>query len=251
METSSKLPIEQLAEEPYASIICYPRPTKAEFNRRLKELRKLGITSLEFLGKKQVLNLNVLGKGCVGIVIAAYRGHERIALKIRRMDADRSRMQHEAEMLEKANSSQVGPKMLGVSKNFLLMQFIDGHLLPAWLENARTNTQVRKALREVLRQCRRLDAVGLDHGELSHAPKHVIVNRNDRPCIVDFETASVNRKPANVTSVCQFLFISGIAEEIAERTGKRDRNAIIDALRSYKKRKDDPSFENLLKVCGL
>jgi putative serine/threonine protein kinase len=251
METSSKLPIEQLAEEPYASIICYPRPTKAEFNRRLKELRKLGITSLEFLGKKQVLNLNVLGKGCVGIVIAAYRGREKIALKVRRMDADRSRMQHEAEMLEKANSSQVGPKMLGVSKNFLLMQFIDGHLLPAWLENARTNTQVRKALREVLRQCRRLDAVGLDHGELSHAPKHVIVNRNDRPCIVDFETASVNRKPANVTSVCQFLFISGIAEEIAERTGKRDRNAIIDALRSYKKRKDDPSFENLLKVCGL
>lgn len=91
----------------------------------------------------------------------------------------------------------------------------------------------------------------LDHGELTHAPKHIIVNRNDRPCIVDFETASVNRKPANVTSVCQFLFISGIAEEVAEKIGKKDRKTIIDALRCYKKRGDHEDFENLLKICGL
>ena len=245
------LSIKKLIEEPYASIICYPQATKAELDKRLKELQKLGINSLEFTGKKQVLNLHVLGKGCVGIVMTAYRGHERIALKIRRVDADRSTMQHEAEMLEKANSFQVGPKMLNVSKDFLLMQFIDGHLLPAWLEKARSKVRVRRVLREVLRQCRRLDMARLDHGELSHAPKHIIVNRNDRPCIVDFETASVNRKPANVTSVCQFLFISGIAEEVAEKIGKKDRKATIDALRCYKKRGDHEDFENLLKICGL
>jgi putative serine/threonine protein kinase len=46
-------------------------------------------------------------------------------------------MQHEAEMLKKANSVGVGPKLLGVSKNFLLMQFIDGKLLPEWLETCK------------------------------------------------------------------------------------------------------------------
>jgi len=245
------LSIKKLVEEPYASIICYPRATKAELNKRLRELQKLGINSLEFAGKKQVLNLHVLGKGCVGIVMTAYRDHERIALKTRRVDADRSTMQHEAEMLEKANSFHVGPKMLNVSKDFLLMQFIDGNLLPAWLEKARSKVRVRRVLREVLQQCRRLDMARLDHGELAHAPKHIIVNENDRPCIVDFETASVNRKPANVTSICQFLFISGIVEKVAEKLGKKDRKAIIDALRCYKKRGDHEDFESLLKICGL
>jgi putative serine/threonine protein kinase len=245
------LSIKRLVEEPYASIICYPRATKAELGKRLKELQRLGISSLEFTGKKQVHNIHVLGKGCVGIVTMACRDDEKIALKIRRVDADRSRMQHEAEMLEKANSFHVGPKMLNVSKNFLLMQFVDGNLLPVWLGKARSKVRVRRVLREVLQQCRRLDKAGLDHGELSHAPKHIIVNTNGRPCIVDFETASVNRRPANVTSICQFLFISGIVEKVAEKLGKKDRKAIIDALKRYKNRGDHEDFENLLKICGL
>lgn len=43
----------------------------------------------------------------------------KVALKIRRTDADRSQMYHEADMLKKANSVDVGPKLLDVSENFL------------------------------------------------------------------------------------------------------------------------------------
>jgi putative serine/threonine protein kinase len=245
------LSIEKLAEGPYASMICYPRATRAELNRRLRELQRIGINSLEFSGKKQVLNLHVLGKGCVGIVTIAYRNNEKVALKIRRIDADRSGMQREAEMLERANSVQVGPRLLGVSKNFLLMQFVEGKLLPTWLEKARNKTRTRTVLREVLQQCWRLDKAGLDHGELSHAPKHIIVNRKGKPFIVDFETASSDRRPSNVTSICQFLFISGIAEKVAERLGKMDKKQIIDALKRYKNSRNRENFENLLSACGL
>ncbi len=129
--------LEKLSEEPYASIICYPRPSKAEIKKRLKEMQKLGIEALEFRGEKEAFSIPVLGKGCVGIVTIAYRNGEKMALKIRRVDADRSRMKQEAKMLEKANSVRVGPKLLDVSKNFLLMQFIDDDLLPKWLEKPR------------------------------------------------------------------------------------------------------------------
>ena len=252
MKTTLTITIENLSEEPYASIICYPKTSKTELKKRLKELQKLGMESLEFSGEKQALNTPILGKGCVGIVTIAYRNGEKVALKIRRVDADRSRMQQEAKMLKKANSVHVGPRLLGVSKNFLLMQFIDGDLLPKWVEKRRGKTQIRKVLHEVLEQCWRLDIVGLDHGELSHAPKHIIIDKKSKPFIVDLETASLNRTSSNVTSICQFLFISGVvAEKVAEKLGEKDKKAIIEVLRLYKSDRTRENFETVLEACSL
>jgi putative serine/threonine protein kinase len=244
--------IEKLSEEPYASILCYPKPSKAELKKRLEELQRLGVETLEFSGEKQALNTPILGKGCVGIVTIAYRNGEKAALKIRRVDADRSRMQQEAKMLKKANSVHVGPRLLGVSKNFLLMQFIDGDLLPKWMEKRKQKALMVKILREVLEQCWRLDIAGLDHGELSHAPKHIIIDKKNKPFIVDFETASLNRKPSNVTSICQFLFISGVvAEKVAEKLGEKNKKAIIEVLRRYKSDRTRENFETVLEACSL
>ena len=134
MKATLAITIEKLSEAPYASILCYPKPSKTELKKRLGELRRLHVETLEFSGEKQAFNTPVLGKGCVGIVTIAYRNGEKVALKIRRVDADRSGMRQEAKMLKKANSVHVGPRLLCVSKDFLLMQFIDGDLLPKWVE---------------------------------------------------------------------------------------------------------------------
>lgn len=252
MRKGPTITLEKLIEEPYASIICYPRPSKAELKKRLKELQKLSIKALEFRGEKEAFNTPVLGKGCVGLVTIAYRNGEKVALKIRRVDADRSKMQNEAEMLKNANSVCVGPRFLGVSKNFLLMRFIDGDLLPKWLEKRRGKAQMRKVLREVLEQCWRMDKACLDHGELSHAPKHIIIDKEGKPFIVDFEAASTNRKPSNVTSICQFLFISGsVAKKLAEKLGRKNKETIIKVLRRYKNDRTRENFELALKVCGV
>lgn len=246
------LPLTKLSEEPYASVICYPKSSKAELNRRLNELQRLGVEYLEFCGDKQVFNLHVLGKGCVGIVAMAYIKGKKVALKIRRVDADRSRMQHEAALLRKANSVSVGPKLLAVSRNFLAMQFVDGYLLPKWLGKYQGKEKTRMALRTVLEQCWRLDKAGLDQGELSHAPKHVIVDRKAKPFIVDFETASVKRRPSNVTAMCQFLFMgSETAKKVGQKLGARDRKAIVATLRCYKANRSNENFMRILKVCGL
>jgi putative serine/threonine protein kinase len=252
LKTATKLAVEELCEESYASVICYPKPTRVELRRRLMELKKLGVNSVIFNGEKRVFNKPVLGKGCVGIVTLACRNREEVALKIRRVDADRSRMQREAALLRKANSVSVGPGLLAVSRNFLIMQFIDGTLLPRWLAECTRKNRIRTVLRELLEQCYRLDMAGLDHGELSHAPKHVIIDEKDKPFIVDFETASLNRRPSNVTSICQFLFVSGpIAVTIAEKIGSRNKEAIIEALRRYKASRVRENFEAVMKACDF
>jgi putative serine/threonine protein kinase len=162
-------------------------------------------------------------------------------------------MQQEARLLKKANSVYVGPKMFAVSRNFLCMQFIDGMLLPAWLNRKTSKARISVVLRRVLDQCWRLDSIRMDHGELSHAPKHVMVDRQDEPVIVDFESASLNRRPANVSSICQFLFIgSETAEEINRKLGQRDRKVVAEALRRYKnERFNSRNFLRVLSACGL
>ena len=255
MHHNESIPLEQLKEEKYGKVICYPKYDAKELRTRLKELKKLGITALEFTGTKLVSDMPVLGKGCVGIVVMAYKKDERVAVKIRRVDADRTKMQHEAEMLKKANTISIGPKLLDVSDNFLIMEFIEGMLLPEWVNTLRgrgTKSRVKRVVRAVLEQSWCLDELGLDHGELSRAPKHILVNTNEEPCIVDFETASLDRKISNVTSICQYLFISSqIAKAIQKRIGRINRTKMIQALGYYKQKRTRENFEKILKTCIL
>ena len=126
--------VESLREEPYASILCYPRANEAELQKRISDLQRLGVKAVEFAGRANAFNVPVLGKGFVGVAVTAHLNAQRVALKIRRVDADRLGLQHEAEMLAKANAVNVGPKLIAVSTDFLLMQLIDGDWLPSWLQ---------------------------------------------------------------------------------------------------------------------
>ncbi|HDQ06289.1 MAG TPA: serine/threonine protein kinase [Candidatus Bathyarchaeota archaeon] len=187
----------------------------------------------------------------MGIVVVAYTKSGRAALKIRRVDADRKGMFHEGEMLKLANSINVGPKLLETSENFLLMELIEGNHFPEWLESLdekEAQSRVCLVLREILEQCYRLDEAGLDHGELSTAPKHILVDADDRPYLMDFETASINRRVSNVTSVCQYLLLgSQIAHKVREKLGKLDRKQLIQKLRSYKRERTRENFEKLVE----
>jgi putative serine/threonine protein kinase len=242
---------ENLTQMPYGSVLCYPNVDEAELKSRIAELTSLNVEAVEFSGGASVFNVPVVGKGYVGVVVIARLNGQRVALKIRRIDADRENLLHEAQMLVKANSVEVGPLFIGVSNNFLLMKLIDGDLIPHWLEKVMEVQTLRTVLRDILEQCWRIDTVGLDHGELSNAPKHLIVDASEKPWIVDFETASDKRKPANLPAMCHFLFTSPgeTARVIVGILGERKREEIVGALQSYKKDKNRETFDMVAEVC--
>jgi len=91
----------------------------------------------------------------------------------------------------------------------------------------------------------------LDHGELSHAPKHIIIDRKDKAFIVDVETSSAKIKPSNVTSISQFLVMSEISPTIKRELGIKDTENIVDSLRLYKHDMRRENFLQVLKSCGL
>ena len=251
MKPSLTIPLETLIEEPYASIVCYPRSNPTEIRNRIEELRQNGVSAVEFVGKTNASNIPVLGKGYVGVVVVAHVDGQKVALKMRRIDADRIDFKHEAEMLQKANTIDVGPKFIAESKNFLFSQLIDGALLEDWLETQKDKQLIRKVLVDILEECWRLDEIGLDHGEISKAPKHLLVDKDNRPFIVDFETASVMRKVINVTSVCQFLFMgnSRAAKILGKVFVEKNKSELISALKNFKKNRNRKNFEGLLEMC--
>ena len=251
MKPPAVVSVENLDAEPYASVVCYPRSNPAEMQRRIEELRQLGVEALEFSGKTNASNIPVLGKGYVGVVVVAYLKGQKAALKMRRIDADRTDFKHEAEMLQKANAIGVGPKFIAISNNFMLSQLIDGDLLEDWLQTRREKELIRKVLVDILEQCWRLDEAGLDHGEISKATKHLLVDKENKSFIVDFETASIVRRVINVTSVCQFLFMgnSRAAKMLNEVFGVKQKTELISALRNFKKNENRENFEGLLEMC--
>lgn len=255
MQEFETVSLEQLHDEKYARVLCYPRYNSLEAAKRIRELRRLGVKAIEFSGEKQAFNVPILGKGCVGLVVIAHTKTGRAALKIRRVDADRKGMEHEAEMLTIANSIGVGPKLFGESEDFLLMEYIEGELLPRWIASLKgrgSKKRIRSVLREILEQCLKLDEAGLDHGELSRAPKHIIIDADDKAHIVDFETASLMRRTSNVTSICQFLFLgSQLAKTVRRKLGEIQSKALIAALRDYKLNHTKQNFLRILQTCML
>jgi len=183
--------------------------------------------------------------------VVAHLSSENAAIKIRRLDADRTDLFHEAEMLGKANMTHSTPRLMGVNKNFLLMQLINGDLLPKWLENNKNPTVVKRVLGDIIEACYRLDQTGLDHGELSNAPKHVIIDHQMKPWILDFETASEKRKTANVPAICHFLFNSfgETARTVATLIGEPKTKEIIESLHVYKRLRSRENFDRVILSC--
>ena len=233
-------------EEPYSKILCFPKVKESEVKKRLKELKKLGVTHVSFTGPLQIEKCHILGKGYVGMVVLAKKNNEIVALKIRRIDSPRKNMSNEAKLLQIVNKLDIGPKFIKNSKNFLVMEYIDGEKIIDWAKKTETKSQeVRSVLNNVLRECYLLDDAGLDHGELSTIDKHVIVGKN-KNTIIDFESSSTNRKPSNVTGATQGILIgTGLAKIIQKKVKLPPKETIINLIRQYKK---NPNLENFEKI---
>jgi putative serine/threonine protein kinase len=246
--------LNSLNQDPYVKVVCYPRFIQSDFDQKISELSRLGIESLCFRGDKSISGVPILGKGCVGVVVSGCKTGEPVAVKILRTDANRKNFSHESLMLRKANSVGVGPSYIDNSEKIMISRYLEGLMLPQWIAQRHRGeiSLVKKTLKQILLQCFRLDQIGLDHGELSRASKHIIVDKIGVAAILDFETASTNRRVSNVTSICGFLFFSmNMSQRVRRLINAEPLEGIRDTLASYKKKPTLRSFKSVMSVCGL
>ena len=245
-------PISVFKKDPYNKILAFPKVKDSEIEKRIVELKKIGVTHVSFTGPLQIGKCRILGKGYVGMVLLAKKEGNVVALKIRRTDSPRKNMTNEAKLLKIANKTDVGPKFIQNSKNFLIMEFIDGEKIIDWVKRSKIKSKdMRSVLNNILRECHMLDNAKLDHGELSTINKHVIIGIN-RNTIIDFESSSTNRKPSNVSGATQAIFIgTGLAKIIQKKMKIPAKMEIINCIRQYKKNPTLKNFEKILFVLKL
>jgi len=248
------LSIKKFEEEPYSKILGYPKASKSQLKSRISELEKLKIELISFSGPTIIDKVSILGKGYVGVVVLAKKGRKNVAVKIRRTDSQREEMKNEAELLKTVNAVNVGPKFFDVSKNIIVMEFLEGEKIGNWIKNLCGKGSVKKlkdTIRSILEDCYRLDQIGFDHGELSSISKHIIIGKT-KPTIIDFESSSIKRRVSNVTSVTQAIFIgSGIAKKVQRIYKIPSKENIIEILRNYKQEQTRQNFEKLLTILKL
>ncbi|MDP2667604.1 MAG: serine/threonine protein kinase [Nitrosopumilaceae archaeon] len=248
------LPLDKLSQEPYSTIIGYPKATKKQIKTRIIELKKLGIRDVSFQGQTKIGSLNILGKGYVGVVVLSRIKNKLVAVKIRRTDASRINMVKEAKFLKIANKAGVGPLLLAMSKNFIIMEYLDGKKISKWVNELKSKQDIKllkSIMQKILEDCYSLDVIGLDHGELSTISKHVVIGKS-KTTIIDYESASTQRRVSNVTSATQAICIgSGISKIVRKIYRMPSKNKIIKILRSYKQEQNRQNFEKILEILKL
>ncbi len=239
---------EGFADQRLYYLLCFPKPSEEELRRRLRQLSFLGVTGILLDGPQNVDGLRVLGKGCDSIVVKALANGVLVALKIRRVDSHVKTLIAEGENQLLANSVGVGAKIHRFSEDFIVMDLVEGQHIDVFVGLA-DEVKVRRVVVDLLKQCRRLDVIGLDHGELSRAHRHVIVRPSLEPVIMDFGSSSRSRRPANVSSLFSYLFLSKteISTVVRRKLGASFKDEeVIRVLREYKRTLTEDSFTRVL-----
>ncbi|WP_024546207.1 hypothetical protein [Picosynechococcus sp. NKBG15041c] len=233
-----------------AAILGYPMATALEVEKRRSHLHSWGITSLWAVGPKNLGGFPVLGLGYVGVVVLVPWQGKSCALKIRRLDSNHQSLIPEMQHLQKANQSGIGPRLLKGSADFLLMEYVAGRSLLSWLQDHQGAFQhkARQAVvKNILTQAFALDQVGLDRGDMGCLTQDVIVDDRQRPVLLDFSGASLNRRPQNLTSALQGLFWGSIlAEYVAPDFPQGSQTILRPHLRRYKQQPTELNFQAIM-----
>lgn len=246
--------MDEFVRIPYLNVLTYPRPSLRSANPRLSQLKRLGVEEIIFEGRTKLGRLGLVGLGTVSVVVKVVVRGRIDALKIRRMDANRESMIGEYKLTQMANRTGVGAYAFEATRDMMVVQLVEGEELEdhvTGIGGKGTRARLREIVHVLLNQCRKLDLVGLDHGQLSDLRKHVIM-AGDFPYIIDFESASLGRRAKNVTTTAQYLFIGGrISPRINRMLGIEDKEPLLLALREYRRDMSDGNYARLLKTMGI
>ncbi|MEM7796398.1 MAG: serine/threonine protein kinase [Cyanobacteria bacterium P01_C01_bin.118] len=245
------LNLQEFWQSPARQLLAYPSGNEHTLARRWAELQALDIESIDAYGPGTLAGLDILGVGYCGVVLRVRCQGQNRVLKIRREPSPKESLQIEADMLLLANAVAVGPQYVAHSDNFLLMDYISGPALVDWLQASKSASMIHSVVFQLIHQAYQLDQVGLDHGDLRCITVHALL-RSDVPVLIDFSGASLDRRPANITTLVQGLFISThIAKLLRPWFPQVHKSELIEHLRCYKQHPSAAHIKQLLQFLDL
>ncbi len=152
--------------------------------------------------------VSFLARGKSSGVWKVKKGKKYFAVKAEHSFSPRVNMvEKEARNLKVANARGIGPALVGMDApaKLIVMEYIDGIPLEKWLQKNKSKLKLKKILVQLRDQARVLDVLGLNHGQLGGKLHNILVRKNNRVAIIDFEKASGVRKARNENKMIHVL----------------------------------------------
>ena len=165
-----------------------------------------------------------IGKGYSSeIFLVEFQGKKFVIKKERAKSPRVEMVKKEVENLLLANSAGIGPKLFAFDfeNKAILMEHVEAITFNEWLfRHNPEKKQLKKFIQRLFFQAKKLDKIGLDHGQLAGRGKNILVRKKDfMPVIIDFEKASAKRKCHNVSQLESLFYWSkhsAITKRVAE-----------------------------------
>ena len=173
-------------------------------------------------------------KGRRGIVSVDYINGLKVAVKTKRPESQAvNALKNEANWLKILNKHRIGPKLISFKDGKLITEFIDGELF----DNLIRKNKDKNLIKEIFNQCYIMDKLNVNKFEMHNPVKHIIITKENKPIMIDFERCKFTQKPKNVTQFCQYLLKFNF---------NVDRNKLEGLMKEYKKDYDRKVFDEIV-----
>lgn len=209
---------------------------------------------LKELNKHKIISVKRLAKGKRGIVFKGnYKGKEVIIKAKNPKSRASSTIIFEANWLKRLNKYNIGPKLYLTTKEFLVMEYIDGQLFAEYIKQNPKN-KIIIVIKNIFEQLYILDQLGINKQEMSHPQKHIIIKNIIRdnakniiaPVLIDFERCRATQKPRNVTQFIQYLTSKNILVLLNKMNIKINKEIIQNAAKVYKTEKTKENYNKII-----
>lgn len=192
-----------------------------------------------------VNNVEYFKKGKRGIVYTGNYKGKKVIIKVKNPESFAiNRIKNEGDWLKRLNKIGIGPKVFVATEDYLVMEFIDGKFFVDFIESSKDKKIVLKVIKDILNQCYEMDKIKVDKEEMHKPIKNLIINKKNKPILIDFERCHVVDNGKNVT---QFLFFLYKCRDLLGKFGiKIEQSKIIEISKDYKK--DNKQFKRILRA---
>ena len=145
----------------------------------------------------------LFAKGKRGLIYTFKKNKKILAIKIKNPESKaNNRIINEANFLKTLNKYNIGPKLIDYSEDYVCYNFIEGKLLKDYLKE---NKNPEKVLQDIMKQCETLDKLNINKEEMHVPVKNIIINKKNKPILLDFERCHYTSRPKNVNQFKEFL----------------------------------------------
>ncbi|MDP7610234.1 MAG: methyltransferase, partial [Candidatus Woesearchaeota archaeon] len=197
--------------------------------------------------EKRFEKIKFLERGHRGMLFTGKFDGKKVAIKVKNPESEAiERIGNERNWLERLNNRGIGPKLLVKEKEYFAYRFVEGEFILDFLGRA-CKRDIVKVITAVFEQLFVLDKLGVNKEEMHHPVKHVIVGKNLKVTLLDFERCHRSLKPKNVTQFCQFVCLKKVSELLKKKKIKISMKKMIKSAKMYKGEMSEESLEGILE----